>query len=266
MIGSNQVKIVIPEFGQREHTQNCLLSIDAQEGISIGEVVVGNDGYDQPQSVLTCGTALRVIDWDDNLLFGRNLNRTAGIAFDDGVGNSDIIILSNNDVVFHKDCIFELCSTVLKKGGVHGPLITNCPWWEQDITNSKPGNQYTDCRILSGCCLAMFARHWFELGGFDCESFESYFEENDFCIRARLYGLPVGFTHRARLNHIWGRTYLPWENKQLRKEQYDKSHGNFINKWGKDEGANIDGSCTRDPRIRYRGTGYSKPGNGLCTQ
>lgn len=258
------VKIIIPEFGQRECTQNCLSSIDAQQDIIVDEIVIGNDGYKESQFDLSCRTSLRIIDWSDNILFGANVNRTAGVAFGDGVRNDDIIIVANNDLIFNKDCISELCNTVLSRRGLHAPLITNASYWPQDITNSEPGDYYTDCRSFSGCCMAMLAHDWFELGGFDCDFFKSYFEEHDFCIRARLYNLPVGFTHRAKVDHTGGQTYRPLENKDLCSKLFSESRSNYLNKWGvivwdkDDEGQwCIPSISDQDPRIKYRGINYS---------
>lgn len=260
------VKIIIPEYGQRKQTQDCLRSIDKQKNIMVDEIVIGNDGYEKPQIKLCSEAKLRIIDWEDNLLFGANLNRTAAAAFAGKLEKKDIIILVNNDVIFHEDCISELCNTVLKHSGLHGPLISNSPWWEQDITRSKPGDYYTDSRTLSGCCFALFACNWFELGGIDCESFKSYFEENDLCIRAKLFGLSVGFTHRAKLHHKRGQTYRPWENKKLCQNMFAESHSNSVKKWGtiiwkKDNNGKwqIQNNISpQDPRVRYRALHYSK--------
>lgn len=243
-----RVKIIIPEYGQRHHTQNCLDSIDRQVGIDITEVVVGNDGFTDGQPELTCETQLRVKDWQDNVLYGENVNRTAGYAFRNGLEDQDIIIILNNDTIFETIGVKELCDTILERKGIHGPLITNASWFAQDTTQSNRGNEYTESEVIAGCCLAMFASVWFELGGIDCESFQSYFEENDICRRAILSGFSVGFTHRTVLNHIGGQTYKPQENLEKVTELFDRSFENSRLKWKNPSSV----------ALKYRGPGYSR--------
>lgn len=243
-----RVKIIIPEFGQRHHTQNCLDSIDRQVGIDIAEVVVGNDGYKKSQPELACETQLRVRDWQDNVLYAENVNRTAGYAFRNGLQDQDIIIISNNDVIFDSNCIDELSRIILQKKGLHGTLITNAPWWKQDVTNSQQCDKYTETEVISGCCIGMLAQKWFDLGGIDSESFRSYYEESDLCRRALFLGLSVGFTHRVKLEHIGGQTYLPLQNIEKCKKLFKDSCSNYKKKWyGEGE-----------PDLKYRGPGYSR--------
>jgi GT2 family glycosyltransferase len=109
------------------------------------------------------------------------------------------------------------------------------------------------------------ASTWFDLGGFDCDTFKAYYEDDDFGIRANLYGniqseLPVAVCPKALIYHNVSQTIVHNEaNGKLR----EISRINFEGKWPElewDASGQYMSDITElfDPkRIFYNGSGRS---------
>jgi len=88
----------------------------------------------------------------------------------------------------------------------------------------------TGVDVVSGCAFLVRRTAWESLGGFDEEYF-MYFEETDFCHRARALGYKVRFAPVATFTHFGGgssrlarlRTFLDFRRSSLR--YFRRYHG-----------------------------------------
>lgn len=158
-----------------------------------------------------------------NLGFGRAVNRV--VAEIDGQSD-DVIVVANPDTVFHKGALRELVGAVLKgPEGIYSPqIVTGGPrrfrfWfnggslstWSLRTTMRmrgrpvpvKPVFTLEPCSFLPGAVMVMTCGVFSRLGGFD-EKFFLYWEDADFCFRARAIGLRLCVVTGARVWHAVG--------------------------------------------------------------
>lgn len=125
-------------------------------------------------------------------------------------------LLCNDDVVLLPGCLEALSSALETEGmGVAGPHILD---WQGSATQQAGiGVSLRSGRIreqtqapeqvdaVGGAAMALSLACWEDLGGFD-ERFTFYFEDIDFCLRARSAGWDVALCDPARVRHFGGGT------------------------------------------------------------
>ena len=86
----------------------------------------------------------------------------------------------------------------------------------------------TEARMLSGAVMAIRARDFDELGGFD-ERFPLYFEENDFLRRLSSLRRKIAFVPEARCWHIYNQS--AGQNADEAAARYAASEMKYLEKW-----------------------------------
>lgn len=86
----------------------------------------------------------------------------------------------------------------------------------------------TAVRSISGAVMAVRARDFDEVGGFD-ERFELYFEETDFLRRLRRCGKKVLYVPEARCRHLYNQS--AGSEAEIAARRYDESQRRFLAKW-----------------------------------
>jgi len=194
------VTIIILTWNGLDYTRACLESLRAHTtlGPDVQVIVVDNGSGD--------GTLpyLRSLDWVHLIENGRNLGFAAGnnVGIRAAPPDSDVLLL-NNDVVITQDGWLEAlqraaalpdvgivgCRLVLPDGrllhaGAYMPLGS---FWGQQIGSlEKDVNQYNaDRQVQSvvGACMLIKRAVLDAIGPLD-ETFFSYFEDTDYCLRA----------------------------------------------------------------------------------
>jgi GT2 family glycosyltransferase len=138
--------------------------------------------------------------------------------------NADFVFVLNNDTVLQPDCISELVHALHSDPavGIVGPLMQRTirpdlvdmggdfDFWTGSVRLRKyvDGNA-TDCLLpvdyVWGCGLMVRASVLREVGLFD-PRYGAYFEDADFCMRARARGHLTAVATRARMVHKVGRS------------------------------------------------------------
>jgi GT2 family glycosyltransferase/glycosyltransferase involved in cell wall biosynthesis/Tfp pilus assembly protein PilF len=215
--------IIIPVLNQLLHTRQCLESVVAHTQVSHEIIIVDNGSTDGTGAFLEAWRAnhsnCKVIRNSSNRGFAAANNRAFGIA-----GGEHLVLLNNDTVV--TDRWLEGMLRVLREHpetGIVGPM-----------SNNVSGPQYAgkvEYRDLAG--LPDFAAHWSQthqgqsieipravgfcillrralldrIGGLD-ESFGSgNFEDDDFCIRARIAGFRVRLAKDVFIHHTGSQTF-----------------------------------------------------------
>ncbi|OGU39074.1 MAG: hypothetical protein A2X61_01085 [Ignavibacteria bacterium GWB2_35_12] len=211
-------------------TLNCIESIiNTTDGLDIGITVVDNGSMDDTViEVINKYPHVKIISNDENLGYAAAVNAGAKSS------GAKIIIISNNDVIYHEKTINKLISYLENnpETAVTGPqqmypdgsweysygrlpgiilglknlfLITSIQqnWqrlrWRKKNKGLKPKNtQYVD-----GAVMAVRKNVFDSLKGFD-EDYFFYTEEADFCKRVKDKGLKVKFIPDAVVTHIRG--------------------------------------------------------------
>lgn len=227
-----KVTIVFPIFNGWEDTRDCLTSIKnlnyPKEDLKI--IIIDNastDGSVEAIKKLTNskikGLRIKLIENKENLGFAKAVNQGVKKA------TSELILITNNDVVFEKDCLKELVKAITGNseiGAVGGKIY----WKNQDKIaidgfrlNPYLGYHQFDLSGLDrkrerdwvpGTGLLTKRKLLLDLGGFD-EGYFFYFEDIDFCLRAKKAGFKLLYTPRAILFHGYGRTIFKEKTEKI---------------------------------------------------
>ena len=227
-MSKRDVAAVVVNHDAGEALLACVSSFRA-EGVS-DVVVVDNASSDGSSEMLTeADPDVRVVRTGANLGYGTGANRGTALV------SSEIVLVSNPDVVLHSGALAAL-EEVLRADdslAIAGPRIeesdgTRYPSARRfpSLTDAAghvllgklvPANRFTrryrmddldaarttPVDWVSGACFAVRREALRELGGFD-ESYFMYAEDVDLCWRARRAGWGVAYVPRAVVTHHQG--------------------------------------------------------------
>jgi GT2 family glycosyltransferase len=216
MSGPRPVAIVVLCWNRWDLTRRCLASIRAHTPLADVEVLVVDNG-----STDATPDELRKLDWvrairnDTNLGFVRGNNVGIAAARPD----ADVVLL-NNDVEVSAGWLDGLratahsapdvgvvgCRLVLPDGRLlHAGtvLLPDTCWGQQIGSHEADVNQYAADRDVQGIVFACayLRREVLEAIGGLSEDYESYFEDTDYCLRARAHGFRVRCCGSVTLVH-----------------------------------------------------------------
>lgn len=247
--GTPLVSILIPSKNQLGHLRACLTSLVEGTGYSHCEVLVVDNGSDDPetldflQALRDLGSAnLRVLSHPGPFNFAALNNRAAAEA------RGEFLLLLNNDTqVLHEDWLEEMLGYAQRAdvgavgarllypdGGVqHAGVVLGlggvaCNHVAQKAAADDPG-YYGRLQLpqnysaLTAACLLTRKAHYEAAGGLDEAAFQVNFNDVDYCLKLRERGLKVVWTPHAVLRHdesvsqnATGVECLSLEDKQVR--------------------------------------------------
>ena len=224
-MSSDHIEVVIVTYNSAGHIGACIESIVAAGGWPI---VVDNGSTDDTLEIVRSKSRnARIIATGENLGYGKAMN----LGFKETTGG--ILILSNPDVVYLGDSIFQMVEFLKNNPriGITGPqqMFPNRSWqrsygdvpgiwagikdavgltslhsgirrffWPRRIDSHAKKVPYID-----GAVLAVRRQAFLDVGGFD-EDFFFYADEADLCARLRRAGWGVVFCSPATVVHVRG--------------------------------------------------------------
>lgn len=216
-----RVTIVILNWNGRELTLECLESLERVETPRVDRIVVDNGSTDGSVEAIRgqYRDRVTVIANRENLGFAAGNNVGIRHALDSG---ADFVVLLNNDTVVDPEFIDHLLRTFADDPGVGiaGPKIyyytpPDQIWfaggrislargvsWHIGIREDDRGqfDRGGEVDYVTGCAL-MASREVFDTCGFLDPSYVAYYEDADFCMRARLAGFKIVYAPRGRVWH-----------------------------------------------------------------
>ena len=213
------VSVIIPTYGQLEHTLRCLASIAANPpGLPIEVIVIDDAWPGEDAEALSVARGIRLFRNEINLGFLRSCNRAAAIA------KGKYLYLLNNDTQVLDGWLEPMVSTFQQHpgtGAVGAKLLYpdgrlqeagGIVWQDASGWNfgrlEDPGKpEYNYVREVDYCSAAalMVERSVFlDLGGFDERYAPAYYEDTDLCFRLRRIGLKTLYQPAAQIVHHEG--------------------------------------------------------------
>lgn len=264
------VFVVIVNFRTGRLVVDCLRSLVAERGaVGLGKVIVV-DNCSEDDSVERIADAIREHDWSawaEVLTMPRN----GGFAYGNNAGirrarehdaRFDAVILLNPDTTVAPGALAELVEFLRTRpdAGIAGASIEDEAGlvqisYHQDpspagefergaqlgmITRWRARRQETvpadrrkpfRCDWVSGACMAIRREVLDSTGGLD-EGYFLYFEEVDFCVRARLNGWTCWSIPRARVAHLEGASSGIKSVRRLPDYWYASRRRFFVKRWG----------------------------------
>lgn len=211
-----KIDIIILHYGDIAVTKKCIKSLESSAKGFRDIILINND----PQIDLTQRIQSKpkriVLNAKKNLGFAAGVNLGIQKSFKN---NADAVCLLNNDVVIEKDFIKGLSTYLFGKKdvGIVGPLIEFAAKGGQmydhgAIVDQKTGmskhrnyfSKKTKAPLLvdaiTGCCMMIKKEVLEAIGLFD-EQFFMYYEDVDFCLRAKEKGFRVYVVPSEIIHH-----------------------------------------------------------------
>jgi len=239
-VSSQKASVIIPVWNGRRFLQNCLDALLAQEGVDFEVIVVDNASSDGSASLVAEKfPAVRLIRNKRNLGFAGGCNTGLKVA------QGNILVLLNQDTIVRPNWLRVLSNALHDhKIGVvgckifypDGKTIQHAgAWIEWPLGLARhygQGEQDTGAwdtpravEYVTGAAMA-FRRDVLERVGFLDEGFwPGYFEDIDFCFRAREAGYEIWYIPDATLVHE-ETTSSP--NQQFISQSYQRGRLRFL--------------------------------------
>jgi GT2 family glycosyltransferase len=210
-----RVAVVLLNWNDREQAEHCLDAVLASEGVEADVLVVdnGSSGDDVPRLTARLGPD-RVLALPDNVGYAGGMN--AGLGFWRERGGGEPVLILTPDATVAPGTLRRLVDELAAddRAGVVGPLVVHSregaglvsAGGAIDVrrvrTRPFPAARDSgpfDADWIDGCCM-LVRRDAVEQLSFD-ERFFIYFEETDFCHRARQAGWRVRVVPDAVVEH-----------------------------------------------------------------
>jgi len=227
-----RVTAVVVTWRGEQWIESCLRALLATHYDALDVLVVDNGGRDSAAAVsriansggvaaARCGGRVAVLALERNFGFAGGANRGIALAAARG---ADIVALVNQDCIVDADWLAPLVSTLIhdRDVGVVGATLFD----DDGVTLQHAGgvvaaNGLTshigrgnrrakavaasainhDVDYVCGALIALRVDTWKRLGPLDERYFPAYFEEVDFCVRAREAGLRVLYVPASQGRH-----------------------------------------------------------------
>jgi GT2 family glycosyltransferase len=206
-LDGKKVTIIILTWNGLAYTKHCLETLRGRTVFPDYEIVVVDNGSrDGTVEYLRTICGLRLFENSDNLGFVKGNNR----ALAECDGESDIVLLNNDTQIIQPDWLSRLQATaysapeigivgarlrrpdgMLQHAGTYMPIET---FWGQQIgAREKDINQFNADAEVEGVVFACayIKREVYERVGPLDEDYFSYFEDSDYCLKARSHGFKI---------------------------------------------------------------------------
>jgi GT2 family glycosyltransferase len=213
------VAAVILNTNRRDDTLACLSSLQKQTYANLKIIVLDNACTDgSNEAIRACYPQVEIITLEKNLGYAGNNNTGIQAALQQG---ADWVFVINEDIILDEDAIRQMVETTQSDPGIGiaGPMVYHHD--EPQIIQSAGGRldvnwqafhrgqnepdrgQYAQTEAvdwISGCAILVRRAVIEQLGMLD-ERFFYYFEETEWCTRARKNGWKILFVPAAKIWH-----------------------------------------------------------------
>ena len=226
-----KLAIIILHYKDQRLIENCLQSLDGQLTDEIGVLVVNNNPSENLQSLKKKFPRIKVLEAGENLGFAGGNNLGIRKAMEEG---ARAVILLNNDTLVAKDFIEQMSLKAKNKLVLLSPKIyfaSGCEYHHDRYKDKDRGKviwyaggkmdwgnviashrgvdevdqgQYeeeTETDFATGCAM-LVTRDVFDKIGLLDERYFLYYEDMDFCERAKCAGIKVKYSPVTRVWHV----------------------------------------------------------------
>ncbi|MBN1658378.1 MAG: glycosyltransferase [Anaerolineae bacterium] len=235
-----RINVVIPVWNGADVIAGCLDAVHTHSGQHQPEVVcVDNDSRDGSARLIEEAYPwVRLIRQPVNLGFAGGVN--AGIEASGG----DLFVLLNQDCIVRPGWLDALCAafnaapalgvagcTILKADGSvdHTGAQVRRPDAAGVHRTYTSAEGWTAVDYVTGAAMAIRRSTWEAVGRFDEGFYPAYYEDADYCYRARRHGFLVGCVPGAQVTHLF--SSQAWQRDALaHTTNYHRARYRFVGK------------------------------------
>jgi GT2 family glycosyltransferase len=207
--------IIIPVWNGASVILDCLSALYANVGDALFEVICVDNGSQDNSAELVAENyprQVRLIHEPVNLGFAGGVN--AGVEAADG----DVFVLLNQDCLVEPGVLSSLANafynhpefgiagcTIIESNGTlnhTGAVIQRPGLFGEHLTEIKAEHPYA-VDYVTGAAFAIRRQTWDIVGAFDEGYYPAYFEESDYCYRARHMGIETAYVPDAKVIHLF---------------------------------------------------------------
>lgn len=245
MTVENSIALIILTWNGLELTKKCIDSLQVEALPSnVKVIIVDNGSTDGTVEYLQSISNLTIIENKTNLGYSKAVN----IGINSAPINSDIVLLNNDVEIINQDWLVRLKNVAesdpligvvgvkilrpnntIQHCGAYLPLDT---FWGQQLGGGEVDiGQYDSIREVESVVFACayIKRDLINEVGLLCEDFFAYFEDTDYCLRAKLAGYKVVVCGDIKVCHAENSSTKV--NKVSHSTIFLKSQQTFRKKW-----------------------------------
>ncbi len=221
-----KIAVVILHYKNLSDTNKCLLSVSKlKTDNSDFKIILVNNS---PQQNILKTVPFEIISNKSNLGFARGIN----VGIKRGLSDKKVshFLLLNNDTIMPSGMLKEMLkvkadiiSPVIRFKSLQKKLVYDLGgrinWWTGRTTHmesDKMGENKTagDIDYASGCCMLVKRDVFEKIGLFD-ENFYFYYEDTDFCVRAKKAGFSIKICKNSFIDHKLAGSIGRWSNRAI---------------------------------------------------
>ncbi|MDI6742745.1 MAG: glycosyltransferase, partial [Smithella sp.] len=251
-----EVSIVVPVHNKIRFTLACLHSIYTQQTKYPYEIIIADDNSSDPTFMIFRNgfPGIKYFRNEENKGFLHNCNAASEKA------SGRYIVFLNNDAVVCPEWLDELLATLERDSriGLVGSKLISPEGQLQEaggiVFEDGSGwnygrfedaalpefNYLRDVDYCSGASIAISAKLWRQLGGFDERFAPAYYEDTDLAFRVREAGYRVVYQPLSEVVHFEGISHGRSESSGIKKYQFINKE-KFYARWKKE--LNTYGAC-----------------------
>jgi len=216
----HEISIVIPTYGEVQHTLACVASIVTHPPTAAYEVIVINDAYlgEDAKQLNSQISGAVVVHNQENIGFVRSCNYGASIAkgkyilflnndtkiLPDSIDALHRLLVQNPDVGLAGSKLVYPDGTLQEAGGIIWSDGNCCNYGRGDFPFKPEYCYLRDVDYISGAAI-MIEKYFFDaLGGFDLKYAPAYCEDADLALKVRAIGRRVVMEPRSIIVHFEG--------------------------------------------------------------
>jgi GT2 family glycosyltransferase len=214
-----QLSIVIAVYDSLSYTKDCIASL--MQNAPLAEIIVVNNGSKKDTfEYLKSLNNIKVIHWKKNLGVSKAWN--AGLK----LATRKVLCVLNNDVLVYQNGMQKLVDAAL----VHGIAGAEGACMNMDYSYAYSTHNESESDYLGGYCLVYRRDVWEKVGEFDELFSPAYWEDNDWCLRAKIAGYKWKIISGCVFHYVARTSGRVMDMNSLFETQKIK----FINKWNKE--------------------------------
>ncbi|MCI0702677.1 MAG: glycosyltransferase [Planctomycetia bacterium] len=250
-VGDELVSVIIVVHNQPEFTRVCLESVLRCTRPPVELILVDNGSETETSSLLADYTRRPGVGRVELLRTGKNLGYPAAANRGLAVARGEFLVLLNNDTAVTPGWIESLLERLLAdwpRVGLVGPVTNAAPDPQrvplgytdlEDLDEFAISRRRThvgealEVKRLSGFCMVTSRQAYQAIGPLDEQFGIGFFEDDDWCVRARRAGYALVVALDTFVHHFGNATFraVGADTEALLRANYEK----FRAKWGEDE-------------------------------